>query len=329
MKLGPKLKFALLAALGFLGGAGRRRQRDPIVEEEGGDRRAELVVALLLLAAAAAAVAFVVIYALDWSNLTQWLGLSLGVSLLLIAAALIHAGESFVPTEHLEEDYPPPEHPEEQEDIDQIGRESVRGITRKRLLLGAAGAAGAALGAALVVPAASFGPFLDTESFYESPWYRDRRLVDEHGKPYKADEIEYETFYTAFPEGAYREELAAPVVVVRVRPDELELPDGREGWAPRGIVAYSKICTHAGCAIALYRKPRFPQAEPGPALVCPCHYSTFNPADGGTVTFGPAGRDLPQLPLLVDSAGELRAAGQFSGPVGPSFWGVRTRRPSA
>ncbi|MGN6664815.1 MAG: ubiquinol-cytochrome c reductase iron-sulfur subunit, partial [Solirubrobacterales bacterium] len=325
MKTRAKLKFALLAAFGFLREAGRRRERERIVEEEGGDPRAELVVGLLLLAAAACAVMFVVVYALDWPNLTQWLGLCLGACLLLIAAALIYAGETFVPTEQLEEDYPPIEHPEAQEELDQIGRESIGGLTRKRFLLGAAGAAGAALGAALVVPAASLGPFLDTESFYYSPWHRDRRLVDEEGKPYKADEIEYETFYTAFPENAYREELAAPLVVVRVAPSELELPEGRENWAPEGIVAYSKICTHAGCAIALYRKPRFPQAEPRPALVCPCHYSTFDPADGGTVLFGPAGRNLPQLPLEIDPQRGLRAAGNFSSPVGPSFWGVRTR----
>ncbi|HEX8752601.1 MAG TPA: Rieske 2Fe-2S domain-containing protein [Solirubrobacterales bacterium] len=329
MRFRSKLRLAALVALGFLRGGGRERKPEPIVEEEGGDPRAELVVALLLLAAAACAVAFVVIYALDWHNETQWLGLSLGVSLLLLAAAAIYAGETFIPTEELEEDYPAIEHPEEQMAVDQIVRESGQGITRKRLLIGAAGAAGAALGAALVVPAASFGPLLDTAPFYYSPWSRDRRLVDEEGKPYRADEIEPETFYTAFPEGAYREELAAPLVVVRLDPSELELPAGREHWAPQGILAYSKICTHAGCAIALYRKPRFPPAEPSPALVCPCHYSTFNPADGGQVTFGPAGRALPQLPLLIDSAGDLRAAGQFSGPVGPGFWGVRTRRPSA
>ena len=322
-------KLVLVMALAFLRGIRRREEREPIVEERGGDRRAEMVVALLLLAAAACAVMFVVVYALDWDNLTQWLGLCLGASLLLIAAALIYAGETFVPTEELVEEYPAIEHPEEQEAIEQIGRESVAGFTRKRLLVGAASAAGAALGIALVVPAASFGPFLDTESFYYSPWRRDRRLVDEEGKPYRAEDIEYDTFYTAFPEDAYREELAAALVVVRVAPDELEMPPGREHWAPEGIVAYSKVCTHAGCAVALYRKPLFAPAEPSPALVCPCHYSTFNPADGGSVIFGPAGRDLPQLPLLVDSEGELRAAGNFSAPVGPSFWGVRTRRPTA
>ena len=45
-----------------------------------------------------------------------------------------------------------------------------------------------------------------------------------------------------------------------------------------------------------------------------------------TVLFGPAGRPLPQLPLEVDSGGDLRAAGGFSGPVGPSWWGVRMRK---
>jgi ubiquinol-cytochrome c reductase iron-sulfur subunit len=69
--------------------------------------------------------------------------------------------------------------------------------------------------------------------------------------------------------------------------------------------------------------PTFAPVQPRPALVCPCHYSTFDPATGGTVLFGPAGRPLPQLPLSVDQQGFLRAGGTFSGPVGPSWWGVR------
>ena len=117
--------------------------------------------------------------------------------------------------------------------------------------------------------------------------------------------------------------MGAPLVVVRLDPAALALPQGREGWAPEGILAYSKICTHAGCAVALFRTPLFTPAEPKPALVCPCHYSTFDPAAGGAVLFGPAGRPLPQLPLRIGSGGVLEAAGNFSGPVGPSWWGVR------
>jgi ubiquinol-cytochrome c reductase iron-sulfur subunit len=106
----------------------------------------------------------------------------------------------------------------------------------------------------------------------------------------------------------------------------LQLPPGREGWAPDGILAFSKICTHAGCAIALYRHPLYDPTEPSPALVCPCHYSTFDPARGAQVTFGPAGRPLPQLPLMIASDGGLAAAGNYSGPVGPGWAHVRSHR---
>src|SRR5207249_2091384 len=132
-------------------------------------------------------------------------------------------------------------------------------------------------------------------------------------------------FYTAFPQGADFKSIASPLILVRLDPRSLHLPPGRARWAPEGIVGYSKVCTHAGCAIALYRNPLFDPTEPGHALVCPCHYSTFDPAAGGAVLFGPAGRPLPQLPLLVDGRGDLRAAGTFSGAIGPSWWGVRMR----
>ena len=86
-----------------------------------------------------------------------------------------------------------------------------------------------------------------------TPWRRGRRLVDEDGEPLAARDIEEETFYTAYPEGADREQIGAPLVSSGCRWQIREPP----GWAPGGIVAYSKICTHAGCAIALYRKPTF------------------------------------------------------------------------
>jgi ubiquinol-cytochrome c reductase iron-sulfur subunit len=326
MKRLSLLKIAILGALGFARGAGRRAYRR-IVPEGEPNRRAELAVILLFLASAACAVMFVLVYALDWRHQTQLLGLSLGVALGLLAIALIVIGKRLVVTEHLEEDYPAEEEPAEQLELVQVVRESGSRITRKRLFAAAAGTAGAALGAALISPVASLGPALDPESLYDSPWRRGRRLVDEDGKPYAASDIEQETFYTAFPEHADEEELGAPLVVVRLHPASIHLPAGRTHWAPQGILAYSKICTHAGCAVALYRKPLFPAVESRPALVCPCHYSTFDPAKGAEVIFGPAGRPLPQLPLLIDNAGDLRAAGNFSGPVGPAFWGVRTRKP--
>jgi ubiquinol-cytochrome c reductase iron-sulfur subunit len=297
--------------------------RERIVEPAEPHPRAELVVAGLLLASAAAAALAVVAYGLAWS--TQAFGGALAAALVLFAAALVVAAKTFIPTEELDDDYPPLAHPDEQRDVAQIVRESGDRITRKRLLGGAVGLAGGAMGAALLVPAVSLGPVFDTSQLNESPWRRGVGLVDDKGRPWRADDIDGGTFYTALPQGADPKAIGAPLILVRIDPAELHLPAGREDWAPEGILAYSKICTHAGCAIALYRNPLFDQTEPTRALVCPCHYSTFDPATGGQVLFGPAGRPLPQLPLTIGPDRRLLAAGDFSGPPGPAWWGVRNR----
>jgi ubiquinol-cytochrome c reductase iron-sulfur subunit len=297
-----------------------------MVPEGDPDPRAEYLVVVLLAIAALFACGFIVTYAeLSQEQMPNWLlGVCIAGSLASIAAALVVVAHRLVVTEELEEDYPQ-EHPDEQQQLAQLVRESGSRITRRRLLIGTAGAAGGALGLAGLTPVLSLGPLWDTEPLQTSPWYRGRRLVDAQGKPMLAADIEEETFYSAFPQGANPEELASPLVLVRMKEAELRLPAGRAGWAPYGILAYSRICTHAGCAIELYRKPRFPVVEPKPALVCPCHYSTFDPATGATVIFGPAGRPLPQLPLMIDADGYLAAAGDFSARVGPGWWGVRER----
>jgi ubiquinol-cytochrome c reductase iron-sulfur subunit len=309
-----------------------REDEERIVPAAPPDPRAERWVLALFGLATLSAVGFIVVYALDrLSHQTQWLGLTLGLALTFLAAACTVIARRLVVTEELAEDYPQPEdHVDDQQAVVQIVEESGDRLTRKRLLKLGGAAAGGSLGLALITPAVSLGPVLDTRRLYGTPWTRGRRLVDETGTPYRADGIEEEAFYTAYPEGANREQLGAPVLVVRLKPAALRLGSHKPAaeWAPQGILAFSKICTHAGCAIALYRKPTFPVTEPKPAFVCPCHYSTFDPATGGTVIFGPAGRPLPQLPLLVDSKGELRARGNFDQPVGPSWWGVRRERPN-
>jgi len=318
---------ALFAALLFLLGLRRAvAERRRVVPRGRPSPRAEAVVLALLGLATLCSAGFVAVYALDRiPRQTQFLGLTLGLALAFLAAACVVVARRVLPDEEVAHDYPPPAHEREREEVVRIVEESKDAFTRRRLLGLAAGGAGAALGAALITPVVSLGPFLDTDRLRASPWSRGRRLVGEDGRPLRAGDIGFKEFYTAYPEGADREQVAAPVVVVRLPPSALRLPDGRTGWAPHGILAYSKVCTHAGCAIALYRAPLYEPREPKPALVCPCHYSTFDPAAGGTVLFGPAGRPLPQLPLLIDGAGHLRAAGGFSGPVGPSWWGVRMK----
>ena len=321
----------LVAAAVLLLGRGRRHAAaaEPaearVVARAPGNLGAELLVIAALGAASLFALAFVVVYALDrLPAQTQLLGASLGLCFASLAAALILLARRVLPDEEVAEEY----HlvtPGEQRQVQRIAGESTDAITRRRLLTLAAGGTAGAVGLALVTPVLSLGPAFHLARFYDTPWRRGLRLVDEEGRPLRADEILEEALYTAFPQGADRDLLGSPVVLVRLAHDDLALPASRSGWAPDGIVAYSKICTHAGCAVALYRAPTFDPVEPGPALVCPCHYSTFDPAAGGRVTFGPAGRALPQLPLAVDAGGFLRAGGNFSGPVGPSWWGARGR----
>lgn len=335
----------LIAALAMLLGRRRRREDDagrpgdagasgpsgasgasdgPIIPPGTPDRGAENLVLAFLALATLAAIGFVVVYAAFTAPELpdQLLGICLGVSLVSIGAALTVVARRLVVTEELEDDYPEA-HPDQQAEIVEMVHESGSRITRKRLLLGAGATAGGALTVAALTPVLSIGPIWDTAPLEQTPWYRGRRVVDENSRPIAAADVLRDTFYTAFPEGANFEDLGSPLVIIRLDPAKLDLPPGRSGWTPGGILAFSKICTHAGCAIGLYRKPTFPIAEPESALVCPCHYSTFDPYTGGKVIFGPAGRPLPQLPLMVDPEGHLRSAGNFSARVGPSWWAVR------
>ena len=130
---------------------------------------------------------------------------------------------------------------------------------------------------------------------------------------------------TIVPDG-YQDDLdalaKAAVILIKFRPGELNIPTSYNGGTLIGtmnwtvdntIVAYSKICTHVGCPVALYEQTTH-------HILCPCHQSTFDASTGATVIFGPAPRPLPQLPLTVDSSGYLVAKSDFTQPVGPSFW---------
>jgi len=102
----------------------------------------------------------------------------------------------------------------------------------------------------------------------------------------------------------------APGVLVPNRPGQ---PGTIMNWTVDNIVAYSKICTHVGCPVALYEQTTH-------HILCPCHQSTFDATNGAQILFGPAPRPLPQLPIGVDADGFLIATSDFHEPVGPAFW---------
>jgi ubiquinol-cytochrome c reductase iron-sulfur subunit len=176
-----------------------------------------------------------------------------------------------------------------------------------RMLVGALGA----LGLAALLPVRSLGP-RPGRSLFRTAWRQGSRVVTEGGAPVRATDLDLGGVLTVFPENAPRAS-DSQALLIRVEESSLHALPGREDWAPQGHVAYSKICTHAGCPVGLYE-------QASGRLFCPCHQSVFDVLDGAEPIGGPATRPLPQLPLDVDAQGFLRARGDFSEPVGPAFW---------
>ena len=185
------------------------------------------------------------------------------------------------------------------------------GFTRRTLLVRMLLGAFAGLAAALAIPALSLGPAPGRELF-STTWAPGRRLVDIDGVAVRAADLEVGSVATVFPEGDAGS-AQAQTVLIRVEPGSLRLSPDRMVNAPDGYVAYSKVCTHAGCAVGLYRASEH-------VLICPCHQSTFDVLDGAVPIFGPAGRALPQLPIAMAEDGTFTALGDFPEPVGPAFW---------
>lgn len=92
----------------------------------------------------------------------------------------------------------------------------------------------------------------------------------------------------------------------------LRVPDAVPGGvqAPGGVqlAAFSRVCTHLGCAVNLVRDPevlafafnyRPPEHARHPQLGCRCHYSVFDPLRGGEAVFGKANGPLPRVRLEV------------------------------
>ena len=193
---------------------------------------------------------------------------------------------------------------------DALGEATTTG--RRRFLLRLLGGAGASLGLALLVPFRSLGPTPQDEMF-TTTWREGVRLADTEGREIQAADVSPDEVITVFPADAI-DDPSAQAILVGTREGQLE-PDALPGATVEGMVCYSKICTHAGCPVGLYR------AAAG-ELLCPCHQSTFDVHRAAAVVSGPAGRGLPQLPIGTDDEGYLIALGDFSEPVGPSFWNL-------
>jgi ubiquinol-cytochrome c reductase iron-sulfur subunit len=271
--------------------------------------RAERLASSAFLVAAAAAVALLVRYV--QAPDTQWEGALLGVAMLAFGGAFVLIGNFLLPPgPAIDQRERSGADLAEEEEVEEAF-ERIDVLTRRRFLLGTAGTAVAAFVGVALWPLRSLGP-APGNALARTPWRRGLRLVNEAGRPVRAGEIPLGGLATVFPEGAVGS-ADGQAVLVRVEPELLRLPEGREAWAPEGLLAYSKVCTHAGCPVGLYEAQSH-------ELLCPCHQSAFNVLDGAHPTSGPAARAQPQLPLEIASDGTLIALGDFSDPIGPGYW---------
>lgn len=275
-------------------------------------RRAELAAAGAFLLAALGAVGFAVGYA--FGAQTQLEGVALAVAFAGIAAGLGIWARRLVPAGgHVEEHggFASPELAAEAlaDRVTEPGRGWRRGVLVRLL-----GLAVGSIGLALLFPLRSLiaprlpGP---THTLRHTPWRSGGlRLVDTTGRPVRADEVTGNDIVVVYPEGHVGAG-DAPAFVVRLDPSRFSARPPAAGVG--GIVAYSLLCTHAGCAVGLY--------EQGTGqMFCPCHQSVFDLLAGARPVAGPASRPLPGLPITVDSSGFLRATGDFSSPPGPGYW---------
>ena len=305
----------------------RRSDVDPAA-----NKRAERQVVLLFAISVLGTIGFLVAYfavppgetvaSMRLSNLLLGLGLFLGM--FAIGAAGIHWAKALMNSEEKAEDrHTLRSSDETRTDAVEMLREGAAdsAIGRRGILQGAMVSALLLAPLTIVVPlVGNVGEDWDVSKFKHTMWRKGTKLtIDPSGRPIKASDLTIGSVFHVIPEGLedtehpLNEKAKAVVLLIRLDPRDLTEAEDRKGWSYDGIVAYSKICTHVGCPVALYEQQTH-------HLLCPCHQSTFDVADGAKVLFGPAKRPLPQLPIEVDSEGYLIAQSDFTEPVGPSFW---------
>jgi ubiquinol-cytochrome c reductase iron-sulfur subunit len=276
-------------------------------------KRAErLVVVCFLLSG----VAFACFGGAFWQNAdNEWLGGTLGGGMLLFGAGMVAWGKYLMPRGPFEE-------PRAQMKVTDAERAALIGdfasrgkvaIHRRVLLAKAMGFGGAIFGVVALFPLLrSLGP-LPGKSLYTTKWRRGSHLTTADGRPVNVTDIEVGGIVTVFPQNDVGSAISQTVLIHAQHGGDIVTKPGRETWAPEGFIAFSKVCTHAGCPVGLYE-------EQTQQLLCPCHQSLFDIYTGATPIFGPAPRPLAQLPLYVDSDGYLRAQSGYDEPIGPGFW---------
>lgn len=309
----------------------RKADTDPIAA-----KRAEKQVAILFLTSAFGTLLFIYSYVgidqdqliflpiLGTTNAHQlFLGLGLAISLFFIGMGAVHWAKTLMP------DHEVVDHRKEQRSKDEDREAFVAtikeqgataGLGRRTLIKRTLGLSLGLVGLSPLLLLRDLGP-LPGDELEQTNWRAGTRLLTDPAlRPIKPADLEVGAVaqvLPALPAGRKRtlNDIAKDaLLLIRIRPEEFNLDEERLSWTYQGIIAFSKICSHMGCAVALYEQST-------KHLLCPCHQSTFDVTRAAEVIFGPAARPLPQLPIGVDSEGYLVAKAPFNEAVGPSFWG--------
>ncbi|HEX8348081.1 MAG TPA: Rieske 2Fe-2S domain-containing protein [Actinoplanes sp.] len=311
------------------------------------EKRIERAIAVLFLLAGAMALAFLVIYIWwPWTFrlgtarndfYTPLLGITLGLSLLALGFAILTWAKKLLPHEiSIQDRHEAMSTAEDQRITGQtmVYMADELGIQRRPLLKGAIALGLAPIG--LVAAAPLIGGLIKNphkpDRGQDPPLFRTGfdpvanggklvRLTREDGTPIRPDDVSTGGQMTVFPgiEGGTTNEYAdSPTLLIHLRASDAEQARANadpknEGAMWGDYIAYSKICTHAGCPASLYEQ----QTN---RLLCPCHQSQFLITDNARPIFGPASRPLPQLPIEVDEEGFFVATSDYPETVGPDFW---------
>ena len=260
------------------------------------------------------------------------LGLSLGFSIFFIGIGAVHWAKTLMSDEEIsEERHLQASTPQDRAKAVTVvgeGVESTQMGRRPMLMYTLGGALGLFILPIGLQVVGSLGT-TNVEELKHTIWdpvYNDgnpiRLMRDPEMTPIKLEDVTLGSVFHVMPETLQKyidegkhvleQKAKAAVILIRLDPNDIKVQKAKD-WGVDGAVAYSKICTHVGCAVGLYEQQTH-------HLLCPCHQSTFDLTEDCEVIFGPARRPLPQLKIVVDDAGYLVSTQGFQEPVGPSFW---------
>jgi ubiquinol-cytochrome c reductase iron-sulfur subunit len=331
-----------------------RRDRFPI-RGTNAEKRAERGVAACFAIAALAGVGFIVCFVAlpykwhlpgtpqNFRFYTPALGGLLAALLLFMGLGLVLWAKWLMPEEEVIQDRHDVATTEEEKLMTEatliVGLDDT-GLPRRSLILRTLGLAGGAF--ATVPLVALVGGMIKKpgDQLFHTLWKPNAKMFPKTGglvpmvyadwRQVSPDDLEPGSIATVFPGVREDDEngfngltsASTPTIVIRLRPGQTI--KSRKGQADFGwpkvepqYVAFSKICTHAGCPASLYEQQTT-------RLLCPCHQSQFEVLEDAKPVFGPATRSLPKLPIDVvigdDGKQYFVARSDYKEAIGPGFW---------